>query len=109
MYTATLAPLGRLRLVYDSGPRRLTADAGGYGPDAAHELLNIFVHGDQAHAPGQGAHVAAALGSGGVWATASPDCGGTMGTDILCSLCGLSRRVEEAGGPSVLRKGVHTM
>jgi catechol 2,3-dioxygenase-like lactoylglutathione lyase family enzyme len=58
-YAAVLAPLG-LHLVYDShvqapgkSPRTL-----GFGPDADHEMVNIFEYGDEAHAPGAGSHIA---------------------------------------------------
>jgi catechol 2,3-dioxygenase-like lactoylglutathione lyase family enzyme len=58
-YTAVLTPLG-LGLVYDSWavnkssfPRKL-----GFGPDADHEMVNIFECGDDARAPGPGTHIA---------------------------------------------------
>ena len=58
-YSATLTPLG-LALVYESPssssgskPRVL-----GYGPDEENEIVNIFEHGDEAHAPGRGCHLA---------------------------------------------------
>ncbi|KOC10966.1 hypothetical protein AFLA70_677g000281 [Aspergillus flavus AF70] len=58
-YSATLSPLG-LRLVYErrtspsgSEPRTL-----GYGPDEDNEIVNIFEHGDEAHSPGRGCHIA---------------------------------------------------
>jgi catechol 2,3-dioxygenase-like lactoylglutathione lyase family enzyme len=58
-YAAVLAPLG-LHLVYDSWaqdtakvPRTL-----GFGPDADHEMVNLFERGDDAHAPGAGSHIA---------------------------------------------------
>jgi catechol 2,3-dioxygenase-like lactoylglutathione lyase family enzyme len=58
-YSATLSPLG-LRLVYErhtspsiSGPRTL-----GYGPDEENEIITVFEHGNEAHAPGRGCHIA---------------------------------------------------
>ncbi len=62
-YTAVLAPLG-LALVYDSEASSAgTSKKGkvrtlGYGPDAEHEVLNIFEFGDDAAAPGPGFHLA---------------------------------------------------
>jgi catechol 2,3-dioxygenase-like lactoylglutathione lyase family enzyme len=59
-YTAVLAPLG-LTLVYDSEtPNPGTKDVRtlGYGPNAEHELLNIFEFGDDAAPPGPGFHLA---------------------------------------------------
>lgn len=72
-YTAVLSTIG-LKLVYDS---EVPADAKtstspnstsenkknkirtlGYGPDAEHEILNIFEFGDDAAAPGAGFHLA---------------------------------------------------
>jgi catechol 2,3-dioxygenase-like lactoylglutathione lyase family enzyme len=58
-YTAVFTPLG-LSLVYDSWavnnsllPRTL-----GFGPDADHEMVNLFECGDDAQAPGAGSHIA---------------------------------------------------
>lgn len=59
IFFSALRCLG-LKLVYDSeekGPSSGTRTLG-YGPDAEHELLNIFEYGEQAHAPGRGCHVA---------------------------------------------------
>lgn len=59
IFFSALRCLG-LKLVYDSeekGPSSGTRILG-YGPDAVHELLNIFEYGEQAHAPGRGCHVA---------------------------------------------------
>ncbi|KAK0616677.1 Glyoxalase/Bleomycin resistance protein/Dihydroxybiphenyl dioxygenase [Immersiella caudata] len=71
-YSAILFPIG-LSLVYDSedpakGGKALNPDADatkkkrtrtlGFGPDADHELLNIFEFGDDAAAPGAGFHLA---------------------------------------------------
>lgn len=59
-YTAILAPLG-LKLVYDSeadDPGKKAVRTLGYGPDADHELLNIFEFGDDAAPPGPGFHLA---------------------------------------------------
>jgi len=74
-YTAALAPLG-LGLVFEA-PHCL-----GFGPDAAHEILNVFARGADARPPGAGSHIAfnaanreavaafhaAAVGSGGTCA-----------------------------------------
>jgi hypothetical protein len=30
----------------------------GYGPDEDNEIVNIFEHGDEAHTPGRGCHIA---------------------------------------------------
>ncbi|KAK4118506.1 Glyoxalase/Bleomycin resistance protein/Dihydroxybiphenyl dioxygenase [Parathielavia appendiculata] len=59
-YTAVLAPLG-LHLVYDSevstpGTKKIRTL--GYGPNAKHELVNIFEFGDDASPPGPGFHLA---------------------------------------------------
>ena len=59
-YTAVLAPLG-LTLVYDSeipNPGTKEVRTLGYGPNAEHELLNIFEFGDHAAPPGPGFHLA---------------------------------------------------
>jgi catechol 2,3-dioxygenase-like lactoylglutathione lyase family enzyme len=58
-YTAILNPLG-LHLVYDSWAKNEALLPGklGFGPDADHEMVNIFECGDDARAPGAGSHVA---------------------------------------------------
>ncbi|KAK4442634.1 Lactoylglutathione lyase [Podospora aff. communis PSN243] len=71
-YSAILSPIG-LSLVYDSedpdkGGRTPLSDDDpkkkertrtlGFGPDADHELLNVFEFGDEAAAPGSGFHLA---------------------------------------------------
>ncbi|KAJ5465656.1 hypothetical protein N7530_009443 [Penicillium desertorum] len=58
-YSATLAPLG-LGLVYERhlSPSKLEPRTLGFGPDEDNEIVNIFEHGDEAHAPGRGCHFA---------------------------------------------------
>lgn len=52
-YTALLKPFG-VHLVYDNAERKIL----GYGFDVDHEVFNIFEHGDDAHPPGPGTHLA---------------------------------------------------
>lgn len=67
-YAAVLGPLGLL-LVYDSETTSLSPATSssppsskrrtlGFGPDADHEMVNIFEVGEHAAAPGPGCHVA---------------------------------------------------
>ncbi len=60
-YTATLAPLN-IHLIFDSTtaspPSTSKTPTLGYGPDPAHEILNLFELGDEALPAGQGFHLA---------------------------------------------------
>lgn len=52
-YSAIFNAFG-VSLVYDDPARKIL----GYGPDAQHELINIFERGEAAHPPGAGTHFA---------------------------------------------------
>lgn len=52
-YTAIFKALG-VSLVFDNPDRKIL----GYGFDEEHEVVNIFERGGDAHAPGQGTHLA---------------------------------------------------
>ena len=59
-YTAVLETLG-LQLVFDSEANGATTGKTrtlGFGPDAEHEMINIFEFGADAHPPGPGFHLA---------------------------------------------------
>lgn len=61
-YTAVLLPLN-IHLVYDSTTASPAPPSGktptlGFGPDPAHEILNLFELGDDALPAGQGFHLA---------------------------------------------------